>query len=124
MYNSPPSSQITTCTTDLSLLYSLVDKRGSSKEPSPGALDEDTSTSVGDGWQEQKINKGMEMVSLAERVDKVDKVDRVDKVEKVDKVVDNEPSAASVVLEAQAIVAAVIGEASFISSFDSSRCDL
>ena len=32
-----------------------------------------------------------------------------------------EPSAASVVLEARAIVAAVIGEASFISSFDSSR---
>ena len=33
----------------------------------------------------------------------------------------DEPSAASVVLEARAIVAAVIGEASYISSFDSSR---
>merc|ERR550532_3466228 len=32
-----------------------------------------------------------------------------------------QPSAASVVLEARAIVAAVIGEASYISSFDSSR---
>ena len=85
MYNSPPSSQITTCTTDLSLLYSLVDKRGSSKEPSPGALDEDTSTSVGDEWQEQKINKRMETVNLAEREDKVDKLDRVDTLDNVDK---------------------------------------
>ena len=69
MYNSPPSSQITTCTTDLSLLYSLVDKRGSSKEPSPGALDEDTSTSVGDEWQEQKINERMERIKAQRKAD-------------------------------------------------------
>ena len=62
-------------------------------------------------------------VAVVGNGDKADNIDPVDKVEKVDKVVDNEPSAASVVLEAQAIVAAVIGEASFISSFDSSRSD-
>ena len=85
MYNSPPSSQITTCTTDLSLLYSLVDKRGSSKEPSPGALDEDTSTSVGDEWQEQKVKKRMDALNTVAKVDKVDKVEKIEKVDKVDK---------------------------------------
>ena len=74
---------------------------------------------VGNGDKVDNIDP----VDEVDKVNKVEKVDKDDKDDKVDKVVDNEPSAASVVLEAQAIVAAVIGEASFISSFDSSRSD-
>ena len=75
---------------------------------------------------EPEEKQSMAVVGNGDKVDNIDPVDEVDKEDKddkVDMVVDNEPSAASVVLEAQAIVAAVIGEASFISSFDSSRSD-
>ena len=49
------------------------------------ALDEDSSTSVFDECQEQKINRRMETVSLVEGVNKVDKFDKLDKFDKVDK---------------------------------------
>ena len=130
-------------TSSTTLVKSSTTFEGSSEGMSPNSIIK-SATIVSNGGEEDTIEEqvvlsfepeeeqSMAVVGNGDKVDNIDPVDKVDKVErehkddkvdKDDKVVDNEPSAASVVLEAQAIVAAVIGEASFISSFESSRSD-